>query len=171
MAQQQELQRKLDAEVANNERPLPEGFVPSKIGGGVKPEVSAPGPHQSVGTNQAATFKMPSPEGTKDVNMTTVSDGRDINKQLTEDSRRTKEALWKMPLITFVVPLDIGEKAGVAEEFVSINDYKLRIKKGVVVQLPQPIVTMLMEHYNINNGGVAMDKRLDRDETVHQALT
>lgn len=60
----------------------------------------------------------------------------------------TKIILAKQPKVGFVVPVDPGEKAGVATRTVTINGYRFEIKKGVMVQLPQDVVTLLMDAYN-----------------------
>lgn len=95
----------------------------------------------------------------------------DLKFAMTEEAKRTKDILWSQPLIHFVVPLEGGEKAGQAEEVVMINGYRLTIKKGIVVKIPEQIAQMLADLHRINMGDVGSDKRLDRDEKVMDALS
>ena len=89
---------------------------------------------------------------------------------MTDDAKKMKEVLWSQPLIPTFIPCEGKEKPGVAEETVQINGYKLTIKKGVMVMLPEQVTKMLWNHLNINQGNVGMDKRLDRDQKTLEAL-
>lgn len=175
-AKQAALQKKLDNEVAQKEAGA-QAVGPAPVANTAVDSAEqqvAQGPQQSAGTpsalEQTATFKLPGKTGMEEQVVSLIEDGKDINKQLTEDARRTKEILWKEPLVRFVCPLDIGDVPGVAREFVSINGYNMYIKKGVMIDLPTSVVHRLMEYYNINAGNVGLDKRIDRSDTVRQAL-
>lgn len=95
------------------------------------------------------------------------------NSSLMADAQRTKEILEKYPKVKFVVPLYEGEIAGKATESVTINGYRLTIKKGVMVDLPEPMVRLLADHYQINMGNLGAEAdsmRLDRSESTQRAL-
>jgi len=159
-AKQASLQKQLDNEVQQKENGVtPDMTPPTPVAPTAAPSQPAIGPQESIGTsdfdglNQTARFAVPGVAGGQVKKIIE----HDINAQLTEDARITKEALWKEPLITFVVPIDQGEKIGVAREYYARNGYGFYIKKGVKVQLPTSVVEALMEYYNINAGNVGTE--------------
>lgn len=95
-----------------------------------------------------------------------------VGKAMTEDARRTKEALDKEPRIVMSIPLSPGEKAGQAEEYAAINGYGFYMKKGVMISLPQSIAVSLMEHYNIQQGEAEKGREylVSRDASAEHAL-
>ncbi len=97
-----------------------------------------------------------------------VKSGADLQQEYTSDIARTKAALEKQPKVTFMIPLAPGEKPG-AYESVSINGYRLTIKKGAMVELPKQVAEMLADHYAVElNAG--REYRTDRDSHVEEAL-
>lgn len=68
---------------------------------------------------------------------------------LSEEGRLVKAALDKEPKFAFHVPLEPGEKAGVAYRSVTINGYRCEVRKGVQVMLPKSIYQLLMDAYRI----------------------
>ena len=157
---QASLQKQLDNEVQQKENGVTPGILATPSAApSAAPSQSVIGPQESIGTpdfdglNQTARFAVPGVAGGQVKKIIE----HDINAQLTEDARITKEALWKEQLITFVVPIDQGEKIGVAREYFARNGYGFYIKKGVKVQLPTSVVEALMEYYNINAGNVGAE--------------
>jgi len=145
------LQKELDKDVEN-------GGFPTDNGGSAIPEVD-------VSKTEHQTVK----QGNKEVAV--VADT--VGQAMTEDAARMKKILWAQPIIPFFIPCGEGEKPMVSEEIVQINGYKLTIKKGVMVNLPQQVVQMLADHLMINQGNTAVgaEHRLDRDQRTLDALS
>lgn len=80
----------------------------------------------------------------------------------------TKKILDARPKVSLWLPLDRGEKAGIATEFVSINGYPYWVKKGAMVLVPQPVAELLMNMYNIAMGDSAFGQsmRADRNKML-----
>ena len=95
-----------------------------------------------------------------------VSDKSDL--ALTGDALRTKEIMDKEPKVSYIIPLQIGERKG-AYETASINGYKLTIQKGVRVMIPEPFAKLLDEMLGIQET-VGQDMRVDRNKDVQDAL-
>lgn len=87
---------------------------------------------------------------------------------LMPEAIKTKEILDKKPKVSLWLPLDRGEKAGSATEFVSINGYPYWVKKGMMVLVPQPVAELLMNMYNIAMGDSAFghSMRADRNKVL-----
>jgi len=87
---------------------------------------------------------------------------------LMPEAMRTKEILDTKPKVSLWLPLDRGEKVGIATEFVSINGYPYWVKKGVMVLVPQPVAELLMNMYNIAMGDSAFghSMRADRNKVL-----
>ena len=59
-----------------------------------------------------------------------------------------KEQLATQPKVSFLIPLGPGENEGSTDQ-VCLNGYKLTIKKGVMVELPQQVVEILANKYKV----------------------
>lgn len=122
-------------------------------------ETGAQAPSQPVRTAQA--------EPVEEKPQRVVS-GAELQKAYSSDIERTKAALEKQPKVTFMIPLAPGEKPG-AYESVTINGYRLTIKKGAMVEIPKQVAEMLADHYAVElNAG--KEYRTDRDSHVEEAL-
>lgn len=118
----------------------------SKEAGSTGPsEQIAPAPTQAPVRPQTAK---PAESVDKFTAIPGMADAMKDNIGLEGMALETKIILAKQPKVGFVVPVDPGEKAGVATRTVTINGYRFEIKKGVMVQLPQDVVTLLMDAYN-----------------------
>jgi hypothetical protein len=84
-------------------------------------------------------------------------------------AHRMKEVLQSQPQVKFAIPLAMGEKKG-AYETVQINGYKLTIMKGVMVDLPQQVVELLSDKYQISLEA-GSEHRIDADEQRADALS
>ena len=102
---------------------------------------------------------------------TSVEEGANSNVQraLLSDAEATKRALAKAPKVWFMVPLSPFEKEGAYEE-VYINGYRTTIKKGVMVEIPQPVMEILANKYKVETE-VGREMRIDRDDRTQDALT
>ena len=83
----------------------------------------------------------------------------DLTRSMTNDAKAVKKKLSVEPKVPYTIPLGFGEKVG-AEESVTINGYRIVIKKGVRVMLPMTVVDLLDEYLNIQNA-VGLDARID----------
>lgn len=88
---------------------------------------------------------------------------------LADSAAKTKAMLDAGPHSMFMIPLAPGEKVG-AYEITELNGYKLTIKKGCMVKLPDPIIEILAKHYQIQMTA-GQDKLIDRDSSVQNALS
>jgi len=95
------------------------------------------------------------------VTPTKVVSGKDIIAE-------TKAILEKSPHINFLIPLVEGEAPGAFEE-PQINGFKMKVPKGIMVNIPLPIANLLAEKYRINMEA-GKDKRIDRSSEVSDAL-
>lgn len=95
------------------------------------------------------------------------------DKQMFADALATKKILDTYPKVMINLPCYIGEKPGVSEDYASINGYRYTVKKGVMVEVPEPIAKLFMDHYNIQMGETEYGKtmRLDRSAQNEAALT
>lgn len=94
---------------------------------------------------------------------------REVAKSAEGDARMAKRKLADAPTTKFMVPFDIGEKHG-AVVTVTVNGYRLSIKKGVLVEIPVPVAELLMKHLDVRSD-VAEKFALHRDEATEEALS
>lgn len=94
--------------------------------------------------------------------------GRNIQHELLGDAERTRRALAKEPKVWFMAPLSPFEKEGAFEE-VYINGYRTTIKKGVMVEIPRPVMEILANKYKIETES-GKDFRINRDSRIEDAL-
>lgn len=78
-----------------------------------------------------------------------VSDA-EVAREQRSDIIRTKKALAAAPKTKWIVNLEPGERPG-ATISVTINGYRLSIKKGVLVEIPVPVAEVLASHYNVQS--------------------
>lgn len=94
---------------------------------------------------------------------------KDIGIEYGKMSQQMKEHLAKQPKVAFLIPLSDGEKNG-AYETVQINGYRMVIKKGTMVQIPQQVAEILADHYRISSEA-GQEYRMDRDDKTKDALS
>lgn len=85
-----------------------------------------------------------------------------------DQAKLTKDILAVKKHISFLVPIADGESQNAAET-VQINGYRLTIKKGVMVVVPEAVALILAEKYRIGMTAGAK-KRVDRDDETLEAL-
>jgi hypothetical protein len=73
---------------------------------------------------------------------------------LSERAEMTKLKLAKEPKIMAVIPLDPGEKPG-AVKTVSINGYRIEIKKNHPVELPKTVWELIMHNMKVSSSATA----------------
>lgn len=128
--------------------------------GKVSPVPEAAKPIESVGNASIDGFKELSDK-----------EFASLNNQQREDyiARRSKFELVNGPQTVFMVPLQAGEKPG-AVETVSLNGYRINVKKGKMVTIPVAMAQIIGEKYQIEmEAGSSM--LLDRDENTVEALS
>ena len=103
---------------------------------------------------------------------TQAEDGvRNVTQLMTEDAKKIKKKLSTQPKTNFYIPLTTGEKLGQAYETVTINGYRLEIKKGMMVEVPQQVADMLTSYLNIQTS-VGIDMRVEnKSDDVQKALS
>jgi len=97
----------------------------------------------------------------KDLQIPNIKDAPRGGGGLTDEALLVKEKLSKEPKMPFWIPLDQGEKKGVAYRSVTLNGYRFEIKKGMLVQVPRSIYNILVDSYN------AEAEAIDRPENMN----
>jgi len=95
--------------------------------------------------------------------------GTQISEEFKSDAQRMKENLNSQAKISFLIPLLPGEPEG-SYETVCLNGYTLKIKKGVLISLPQQVVEILAEKYKVELEA-GKESRIDRSPDVEEALS
>lgn len=102
-----------------------------------------------------------------------IPDGIDSEKLMTPGAIATKKAFDAAHKVTFYVPLKNGAKQG-SFETVTVNGYRMEIKKGMIVTIPKPVADILTESLNtqLGTGGISLDEsmRIDRNDGKLNAL-
>jgi len=85
-----------------------------------------------------------------------------------DDAHAMKEQLSKQPKVSFLIPLGPGENEGSTDQ-VCLNGYKLKIKKGVMVELPQQVAEILANKYKVQMMA-GRESLVSRSAKVEEAL-
>lgn len=72
-----------------------------------------------------------------------------------------KRKLAAQPKMPIFLPLEAGERRGVAYRSVTINGYRCEVKKGMMVQVPQSIYEILMNSMNETAESTEIEENLD----------
>lgn len=96
-----------------------------------------------------------------------TKEAKDAKKGI-DQAQLTKDILAVKKHISFLVPIADGESQNAAET-VQINGYRLTIKKGVMVVVPEAVALILAEKYRIGMTAGAKN-RIDRDDETLTAL-
>lgn len=89
-----------------------------------------------------------------------------VEQESRSDVQNTEKKLAKERTVTFMAPLEQGEKAG-ATINVFINGHKTVVKKGAMIEVPESVANILAEHFNVQlNAGAEFlvdsnDRRAD----------
>ncbi len=70
------------------------------------------------------------------------------NEEKIKGAEAMKEYLDGCPKVAFLIPLSEGEQKG-AYDTVCLNGYLMKIEKGVMMDLPKPVVEILANKYNV----------------------
>jgi len=82
---------------------------------------------------------------------------------------RMKKHLDSQPKVKFLIPLTPGEKEGAAQTVI-LNGYRMDIKKGVMVDVPQQVAELLAESYKIQLEA-GKQSLIERSSEVEEALS
>jgi bifunctional DNA-binding transcriptional regulator/antitoxin component of YhaV-PrlF toxin-antitoxin module len=110
-------------------------------------------------------------EPSKPVSKAKVSD-QEIVKGLRTDAQKMKEHLAGQKKIAIMIPLEPGVSPEIGEKIpfiVNMNGYRLSIKRGTYVEVPEQVAQMIMERLQ-SEGKVGRERRIDRDEDTTAAL-
>jgi hypothetical protein len=125
----------------------------------------------NTNTNTAeAPIKIDQNAKVEDTSIATTGGVRDVTQFMNADAQAVKEALAKQPKVETYIPLSPGEKIGVAFETVTINGYRLEIKKGMMVSVPRQVFEMIREMLNIE-ASAGREYLVSNDEKRQEALS
>ena len=96
---------------------------------------------------------------------------RNTTQLMTEDALLVKKQLASEPTTEIYIPLSSNEKLGQAYETVTINGYRIEIKKGYMVEVPKTVARMISKYLNIQTS-VDIELRLEnKSEETRAALS
>lgn len=92
----------------------------------------------------------------------------DVTKELRSDIENTKRILASEAQVQIMIPLAQGEKAGATHDCY-INGYKVTVKKGAMVSVPDSISKLIAQHYEIEMTA-GSEFLVDADSSKTEAL-
>lgn len=92
-----------------------------------------------------------------------------IKYYFTQRHKATKERLEKQPKVLFIIPKVDGEAAGLAYDTVQIDGFRMEIRKGVAVTIPEQVANILAEKYRIGTEA-GQEHLINRDEKTSEVL-
>jgi len=95
---------------------------------------------------------------------------RDFGIRYGKRQASVKARLDKQPKVAFMIPRNPLEIDGLSYETVQIDGFRMEIKKGAMVYLPQQVAEILAEKFNIETTA-GSDKLLNRAQDVTDALS
>ena len=136
---------------------------------GIPEEGEAPSePTTDQEDSEEEPVKEPAKNLKKAVEANTGSQSKNVDMGLMSDAQRTKHITDNEKQIMFMVPLAQGENSGATHKCF-INGQKYVVQKGVMVQLPESVATLLANHFNVTlNAGANM--LIDGDKEKEKAL-
>lgn len=91
-----------------------------------------------------------------------VTDAPAGDTSLSGEALIIKRKLANQPKMPIFLPLEAGERRGIAYRSVTINGYRCEVKKGMMVQVPQSIYEILMNSMNDTAESTEIEENLDR---------
>lgn len=136
-----------------------------ETGGPVEPEVTQPAP-QAIPQATVAPLEQPAPPvqtmaapppvvpAFQSANQTglaarPLNDEREFGIKYGKRQAAVKDRLDKQPKVTFMIPKNPLEIDSLAYETVQIDGFRMEIRKGVMVQIPEQVAHILAEKFNI----------------------
>lgn len=95
-----------------------------------------------------------------------------VEKEWRSDIQKMKAHLEKQPKVSIMIPLEQGVPPEAADKIpfvVNLNGYRLAIKRGVFVQVPQQVAEIVQERLE-SEGKIGSEYRLDRNPDKQAAL-
>lgn len=164
--QQQEEERRQAAEKAEADRLESERLEKERLEAEEKARAEeAARAAQPAPVVQAPTNEQPA-QSLSEVRSMSISAGmRDApsgNLSLSEDQLKVKQLLSSQAKRTIFLPLEPGERRGVAFRSVTLNGYRCEVKKGMQVEVPEAIYNILMESMSQEAEATEIEENLDR---------
>ena len=97
---------------------------------------------------------------------------QEVEKEWNADQNKMKAHLDAQPKVSIMIPLEQGVPPEQAEKVpftVNINGYRLSIKRGVFVAVPQQVAEMVKERLE-SEGQIGKSLRIDNDPAKVEAL-
>ena len=97
---------------------------------------------------------------------------REVEKAWKSDIQKMKDHLAKQRKVAVMIPLELGVSPEQAEKIpfvVNINGYRLSIKRGVFVDVPEQVAEIVKERLQ-SEGQIGRELRIDRDTVTAEAL-
>lgn len=120
----------------------------------VAPSTPAPTPAVATGPVATEVAQNPKIDGLKDAPAGDTS--------LSTEALLVKNKLAGQPKMPIFLPLEAGERRGVAYRSVTINGYRCEVKKGMMVHVPQSIYEILMNSMNEAAESTEIEENLDQ---------
>ena len=101
----------------------------------------------------------------------TVSES-DVEKSLRADQKSMKAHLDAQPKVSIMIPFEAGVAPETAEKIpfvVNINGYRLSIKRGTFVQVPQQVAEIVQERLE-SEGKIGSQFKISNDPAKIEAL-
>lgn len=93
----------------------------------------------------------------------------DVAQEFKSDVNTAKKNLESEAQVSIMIPLAQGEKAGATHDCY-INGYKVTVKKGAMVTVPQSIANLIAQHYEIDMN-LGADFLVEGDQDRANALS
>lgn len=100
-----------------------------------------------------------------------MRDAPSANTTTSSEANVVKQKLAKQPKLPIFLPLEAGERKGVAYRSVTINSYRFEVKKGMIVYVPQAVHDLLVNAMQATADATEVDENLENaDGSKRRAL-
>lgn len=100
-----------------------------------------------------------------------MRDAPSSNTSTSSEANVVKQKLAKQPKLPIFLPLEAGERKGMAYRSVTINGYRFEVKKGMIVYVPQAVHDLLVNAMQATADATEVDENLENaDGSKRRAL-
>lgn len=100
-----------------------------------------------------------------------MRDAPSSNTSTSSEANIIKQKLASQPKLPIFLPLEAGERKGMAYRSVTINGYRFEVKKGMIVYVPQAVHDLLVNAMQATADATEVDENLDNaDSSKRRAL-
>lgn len=100
-----------------------------------------------------------------------MRDAPSSNTSTSSEANIVKQKLAKQPKLPIFLPLEAGERKGMAYRSVTINSYRFEVKKGMIVYVPQAVHDLLVNAMQATADATEVDENLENaDGSKRRAL-